>query len=166
MTLLFRIRMLVASAMPLVAVSLTAVPLMAQAAPSVSTPLPRTDLAALEVIRKDVWVHWFSGDTARLRRVLAPELVAISADAPHWQSLNETIAGSAKFKADGGKFVSVTFESNTTHHFRDVVVMFSHYAVVTERAGTRATQKGLATEVFVRTNGRWVHTSWQLDSTP
>jgi Domain of unknown function (DUF4440) len=161
-----RIRRWVAAALPFVALWFVSAPLMAQAAPSVSTPLSRTDLAALEVIRKDVWVHWFTGDTAQLRRVLAPELVAISADAPHWQTLDETIAGSAKFKAGGGRFVSVTFESNTVHHFRDVVVMFSHYAVVTERAGTRATQKGLATEVFVRTNGRWVHTSWQLDSSP
>ena len=161
-----RIRKWVAATLPFVAAWFVSVPLMAQAAPSVSTPLSRADLAALEVIRKDVWVHWFTGDTAQLRRVLAPELVAISAEAPHWQSLDETLAGAAKFKAGGGTFVSVTFDSNTIHHFRDVVVMFSHYAVVTERAGTRATQKGLATEVFVRTDGRWVHTSWQLDISP
>ncbi len=106
-----RMRRWVAAALPFVGLWFVSVPLMAQAAPSVSTPLSGADLAALEVIRKDVWVHWFTGDTAQLRRVLAPELVAISADAQHWQSLDETLAGSAKFKAGGGRFVSVTFES-------------------------------------------------------
>ena len=145
---------------------LTASPLAAQVAPRVTTTLSATELTALETIRRDVWVNWFSGDTAALRRVLGPELVAISTGAPHWQSLDETIAASAEFKAGGGHFVSVAFDSTMTHRFGETVVMFSHYAVVTESEGTRATQKGNATEVFVRTNGRWVHTSWHLDREP
>jgi ketosteroid isomerase-like protein len=138
-------------------------PLAAQAAPRVTATLAAPDLTALEVIRKAVWVDWFSGDTAALRRALAPELVALSPGAPHWQSLSQTIAASADFKAKGGKFVSVAFDSAMTHRFGDAVVMFSHYTVVTENADKRSTQKGRATEVFVRTNGRWVHTSWHLD---
>lgn len=138
-------------------------PLAAQAAPRVSTMLSAGELTALETVRKAVWVGWFSGDTAALHHALAPELVALSPGAPHWQSLSQTIAASADFKAKGGKFVSVAFDSATTHRFGDVVVMFSHYTVVTEHADKRSSQKGRATEVFVRTNGRWVHTSWHLD---
>lgn len=140
--------------------------LAAQAAPRVTTTLSATELTALEAVRKAVWVDWFSGDTMALRRVLGPELVAISAGAPYWQSLNETIAASAKFKAGGGKFVSVGFDSAMTHRFGETVVMFSRYSVVTENAEGRTTRKGRATEVFVRTNGRWVHTSWHLDGEP
>lgn len=139
-------------------------PLAAQAAPRVTTTLSATELTALEAVRKAVWVDWFSGDTAALRRVLGPELVAMSAGAPYWQSLGETIAASARFKAGGGKLVSVGFDSTTTHRFGETVVMFSRYTVVMENTEGRATQKGRATEVFVRTNGRWVHTSWHLDS--
>lgn len=146
-----------------VTLAVAGAPLVAQPAPRVATTLSAAELAALETIRKDVWISWFSGDTASLRRILAPELVAISPDGQ--QSLNESIAGAAKFKSSGGKFVSVTFNSNVTHRFGDVVVMFSHYAVVTERARKRATQIGRATEVFVRSSGRWVHTSWHLDQT-
>lgn len=135
----------------------------AQAAPRVTTTLSAAELTALESVRKAVWVDWFSGDTAALHRVLAPELVAIGGGAPHWQSLGQSLASSADFKATGGKFLSVAFDSAVTHLFGDVVVMFSHYTVVTENAGARSTQKGRATEVFVRTNGRWVHTSWHLD---
>lgn len=140
-------------------------PLAAQAAPRVAATLPPAELAALEAIRKDVWVHWFAGDTAALRRVLGPELIAISSDSPNFQSLDQTLIGSAGFKAGGGRLVSVAFDSTIIHRFDQVVVMFSHYAVEMESGGKRSTQKGRATEVFVRSNGRWVHTSWHLDVT-
>jgi ketosteroid isomerase-like protein len=143
-----------------------AAPLAAQAAPRVATALEGAELVALDAIRKDVWVHWFSGDTAALRRVLGPELVAISPDAPHWQSLRQTLDGSTQFTSSGARFISVDFDSTLTLRFGDVVVMFSHYRVVTESDGKRAAQAGRATEVFVRANGRWVHTSWHLDVLP
>ena len=140
--------------------------LAAQPAPRVATTLGAAELSELEAIRKSVWVDWFSGDTAALRRVLGPELVAMSPGEPHWQSLGESLDGSAGFKEGGGRFVSVAFDSSTVHRFGDVVVMFSHYRVVTENQGARSTLQGRATEVFVRANGRWVHTSWHLDETP
>ena len=86
----------------------------AQGAPRVAAPLPPAELKALEAIRKDVWVHWFTGDTAGLRRVLPPELIAISPDGTPWQTLEQTLEGSIKFKAAGNRFISVTFEG-TTH---------------------------------------------------
>ena len=138
----------------------------AQSAPAVSTTLPADELKSLSAIRHAVWVDWFTGDTAALRRVLTPELVAVSPGAPHWQSLSESLAASAAFKASGGRLISVTFDSATTHRFGETVVMFSHYLVVTERKGERSTQQGRATEVFVRRGTRWVHTSWHLDRYP
>jgi hypothetical protein len=140
-------------------------PLSAQAAPRVASRLSGSELTTLEAVRKAVWVDWFSGDTTALRHALGPELVAMGIGTPHWQSLDETIASSAKFKADGGRFVSVSFDSTTTHCFGNVVVMFSHFAVTTEGASGQTTRKGRATEVFVRSNNQWVHTSWHLDAT-
>jgi hypothetical protein len=140
--------------------------LVAQPAPRVTTELSPAAMRTLMPQRQAVWVDWFSGDTTALRRVLAPELVAMSPGAQHWQSLSESLAASAAFRAGGGRFVSVAFDSTSTHRFGETVVMFSHYAVVTERNGTRATQRGMATEVFVERQGRWVHTSWQLGQAP
>ena len=144
----------------------TATPLGAQAAPRVATTLPAAELRALDAIRKAVWVNWFNGDTAGLRRVLGPELIAISPDAPEWQSLDQTIAGSAGYKAGGGRLRSVVFDKTTVHRFGDVVVMFSHYALALEHDGKPVSQKGRATEVFVKHQGKWVHTSWHLDVIP
>jgi hypothetical protein len=138
----------------------------AQSAPRVATTIGGAELKDLEAVRKAVWVDWFSGDTASLRRALGPELVAMSPGAPYWQSLEETLASSAKFKAGGGRFLSVAFDSSTIHRFGNVVVMFSRYTVVTETNAERGTLQGRATELFVRANGRWVHTSWHLDETP
>jgi hypothetical protein len=146
------------------ALAAAASPISAQAAPRIAMALSGAELAGLEAVRKAVWVDWFSGDTASLRKVLGPELVAIVAGVPHWQSLEESLASSADFKAKGGKLVSVAFDSTVTHRFGETVVMFSHYSVVTESSSKRQTQKGRATEVFVRSNGRWLHTSWHLDA--
>lgn len=150
----------------LLAIAVSASTLAAQPAPAIAGSLPAPELAALDRIRKDVWVNWFAGDTAALRRVLTPDLVAISPDAPHWQNLEQTLAGSAGFKAGGGRLLSVAFDSTRVHRFGDVVVMFSHYRLVMQNDGREARQNGRATEVFVRRGGRWLHTSWQLDVVP
>jgi len=151
---------------PLLSVAIYGMSLQAQPAPRVATSLPAAELTALDRIRKDVWVNWFGGDTAALRRVLGPELVAIGPDTPHWQNLEQTLAASAGFRAGGGRLLSVDFDSTTVHRFGDVAVMFSHYRLALMHDGQRTAQKGRATEVFVRHGGRWVHTSWQLDILP
>ena len=145
------------------ALAAAATSLPAQAAPRIARTLSGAELAELEGVRKAVWVDWFTGDTVSLHKVLGPELVAIAAGVPHWHSLEQSLAASADFKANGGKLMSVSFDSTLTHRFGETVVMFSHYAVVTESGGKRQTQRGRATEVFVRSKGRWLHTSWHLD---
>lgn len=136
-------------------------PVSAQSSPLRSIPLSAEEHVTLQAMRKQVWVDWFSGNTDGLRGVLSPKLVAISPDG--WQSLDESIAGSVAFKNTGGRLMSVTFDHEVIHHFGDVVVMFSVYTLVTETQQKRAIQTGRATEVFVKSKGHWVHTSWHLD---
>lgn len=148
---------------PSLAIVALATSLAAQPAPRMGTPLAGAELRALELVRDSVWVHWFSGDTAGLRRVLSPELVAMSSGDTLWQSLDQTVSGAAEFKKGGGRFVSVAFDHKTTHHFNGTAVLFARYTIVTERGGKRRTERGRVTEVFVRSGARWVHTSWHLD---
>lgn len=150
----------------LLALAIAGATLSAQPAPAIATSLPAAELTALDRIRKDVWVNWFGGDTAALRRVLTPDLIAISPDLPHWQNLEQTLAASAGFKAGGGRLLSVDFDSTRVHRFGDVAVMFSHYRLVLKHDGQETRQRGRATEVFVRRHERWLHTSWQLDVLP
>lgn len=150
----------------LLAIAVAATNAAAQPAPAIATSLPAAERRELDGIRKAVWVNWFGGDTAALRRVLTPDLVAISPDMPHWQNLEQTLAASAGFKAGGGRLLSVDFDSTRVHRLGDVVVMFSHYRLVLRHDGQETRQKGRATEVFVRRGGRWLHTSWQLDVLP
>lgn len=140
--------------------------LAAQTAHRATTPLPQREVDALETLRRDVWVHWFGGDTAALRRVLAPELVAISPDSELWQDLEASVAGSARYKANGGSLAAVEFSNTTVHHANGVVIMFSRYAAHLVNNGAHTEQKGRATEVFVKSNGAWVHTSWHIDVDP
>jgi ketosteroid isomerase-like protein len=141
-----------------------ATPLTGQSAPRVATTLTKTELAELEVVRRKVWLDWFAGDTAALRQVLGPELVAVGTDSPHWQTLDQTLAASAWFKESGGRLLEISFDSTVVHRLGDVAVMFSHYAMRTSRSGTVNSRTGRVTEVFVRQRGRWVHTSWHLDA--
>ena len=141
-------------------------PLAAQAAPPVATSLTKGELKTLETLRRDVWIQWFAGDTAALRRVLVPELIAISPDSELWQGLEQTLEGSARFKAGGGSLAALEFSNTTVHRFNDVAVMFSRYSMHLLRNGQHSEQSGRATEVFVRVADEWVHTSWHLDVTP
>ena len=83
-------------------VLLAAAPPLTAQAPQVATSLSQGELKTLETLRRDVWIQWFAGDTAALRRVLVPELIAISPDSELWQGLEQTLEGSARFKAGGG----------------------------------------------------------------
>ena len=69
-------------------------------------------------------------------------------------------------RSSGREDVSVEFVDEIIPRFGETVVMFSHDVAVTENAIARSAQHGLATEVYVRTSGRWVHASWHLDRAP
>ncbi len=151
---------------PLLALAMTALalPLTAQSAPRATTTLPAAEFEKLQRLREDVWLAWFSGNLPRLRELLGPELVAVSPDSERWQSLEETLSGSAAFRERGNRLQTLSFEHTITHQFDRVVVMFSQYALEwSDAVGARTTQRGRATEVFVRVGSRWVHTSWHLD---
>ena len=80
------------------------------------------------------------------------------------QRVEKTFAG-RKLVIETGRMAKQASGSAVVQ-FGETVVMFSRYSVVTEGEKGRATRNGRATEVFVRTNGRWVHTSWHLDAEP
>jgi ketosteroid isomerase-like protein len=149
----------------LLCLGVLALPLRAQA-PRVARTLPDSDRVAVEQVRREVWNAWYAGDTLTLRRLVAPELVAVSPDAPHLIGRTETMREARRYHVGGGRLEALEFADTQAHGFGDVVVLFSRYAAVATSGGKTELQRGRATEIFVRTGGRWVQTSWHLDVTP
>jgi len=133
------------------------------ARPAPAGTLSAADLADLLRVRKSVWEQFFIGDTAGMRAVLSPSLIAITSSDTLWHGLEETLASSAAFAKGGGAVRGLTFTSDVVHNLGDVAVMFSQYRYERITNGASTTVRGHVTEVFVKRNGRWEHTSWHID---
>jgi hypothetical protein len=134
------------------------------AAPRVTSPVPGDIMSELVVLRRAVWSAWFSGDTAALRHYLGPELVAIGPDARPWHDFEGSVREAARFAASGGRLVSIEFPRTLGHRFGGAIILFSEYRATLQLDGATRVVDGRATEVFIRSGGRWVHTSWHLDA--
>ena len=118
-------------------------------------------------LREAAWRAWFAGDEPALMAMLPAEFIGINmADSPF--ASRERSAEQAKgFKAAGGRLVSLEFPETRAQVYGDVVVLYGRYAVVFEPGGGAATETvaGRLTELFVKRDGRWLHTGWHLDTT-
>lgn len=138
----------------------------ARVARRVVSPIAGHRFAELLTARRAVWEAWFTGDTATLRQHLAPELVAIGPDSRPWHTLAHSLEESERFAAGGTQLMGVAFPLTVPHRFGGTVVLFSEYRVTLVTGETIHALEGRATEVFVRSRRRWVHTSWHLDARP
>ena len=57
--------------------------------------VPASVRANLEKVRQDVWVAWFNNDQKRMDEIIAPELIAISAEDDNWQTKPGTMQSAA-----------------------------------------------------------------------
>ena len=133
----------------------------AQAAPLGSERVDSATRAQLNEARDAVWRSWFAADTASLSRLL-PD--AVAAGSPNgWQTRDSTVAESRRFASAGGRLVELRFDSTSIRLRGTVAVVQSRYHLVLDQRGTRTTQTGIATELFVRDRGRWVNPFWYLE---
>lgn len=142
------------------ALAINSATLVAQARPESTDMVSPTIRAQLLAARIAVWTAWFKGDSAALSKLL-PSAVA-AGDGGGWQSRAETMAASAQFAQEGGRLVSLTFDSTTISLHGDVAVLQARYRLVLRQKGTPHEEKGFATEVFVKQNGRWLNPLWNL----
>ena len=112
-----------------------------------------------------MWRAWFSGQTAALTKALPPELVTIEPDGS-FGTLKSNLDGSRGFAAGGGKLTRLVFPKTEVQAYGATVILYTTYEMDLLSEGKRTTQKGAATEVFVRQpDGRWVNAGWQLAPT-
>src|SRR5262249_58696164 len=120
------------------------------------------DRQALLAAREAVWRAWFAGDQSALAGLLPPELVTLESGSGDFGTRDSNLAGSAGFVASGGKLTRLTFPRTEIQAYGATAVLYTTYELDVLAGGATTTRRGAATEVFVRRDGRWINTGWQL----
>jgi hypothetical protein len=95
-------------------------------------------------------------------KVLPPELVTIGTSGS-FATRTASLEASRGFAAAGGRLTRLVFPRTEFQAYGATVILYSTYEMDLVTDGKAGTQRGAATEVFVRQPDRsWVHTGWQL----
>ena len=125
-------------------------------------PVDAKTRVELEQAREGVWRAWFAGDVAALERLIPAGLAAGSPGG--WEDRRTTLDGARRSAASGRRLVEIRFDSTMIRLRGNTAVMQAKYFYVLELPnGARDTTRGVATEVFVRQNQRWVNPFWYLE---
>jgi len=127
--------------------------------------LSDADKKALFTAREAVWRAWFAGDTAALSKLVPPELITIEPRSDTFGTHSSTLAGSRGFAASGGKLLRLVFPRTELQAYGNTAILYTTYEMDLQAEGKRTTERGAATEVFVRRDGEWINTGWQLART-
>ena len=118
-------------------------------------------------IREQAWRTWFANDRAGFERVVPDELIALGWDGGPWGDHKQTLADMADFATSGMQLTALEFPRNVFQRYGDAVILYTRFRLVlTDREGGAHETTGRGTEIFVRRNGRWIHTGWHLDKVP
>ena len=129
---------------------------------STRVELDSVSKAELLLARERIWRAWFANDSAELARLLPP--AAVAAEGPDgWEDRAAIIAGSKGFAASGGKLVRIAFFDTEVVSYGTTAIVHSRFELELESGGQRNRQTGLATEIFVRRDGRWINPMWILE---
>jgi len=112
--------------------------------------------------REAVWRAWFGGDTKALSTLLPPELVTVERATGDFGTLSSNLEGSKGFAASGGKLTRLAFPKTEVQAYGATAILYTTYELDLAASGKTTTQRGAATEIFVRRNGKWINTGWQL----
>jgi ketosteroid isomerase-like protein len=121
--------------------------------------------AAVLAAREAVWRTWYAGDVAALERLVPPELVTVGAGPGGFSTRELVLAGSRQFAASGAKLTRLAFPRTEFQAYGSMVILYTSYETDVTMNGQTRTERGLATEVFVQQDGRWLNTAWQLSPT-
>jgi hypothetical protein len=116
--------------------------------------------------RESVWRAWFTGDTDALTMMVPPELITIEPGSGTFGTRASTLDGSRGFAASGAKLTRLVFPRTEVQAYGSTVILYTTYEMDLLVSGKTSTERGVATEVFVRQNGRWLNTGWQLAPLP
>jgi ketosteroid isomerase-like protein len=121
---------------------------------------------AILAAREAVWRAFFAGDTAALMNLLPPELITIDPGSDRFGTRASNLEASRGFAAAGGKLTRLVFPRTEFQAYGQTVILYTTYELDLVSGGKTTTERGAATEVFVRQGDRWLNTGWQLAPTP
>jgi hypothetical protein len=125
-------------------------------------PIGDDEKKDLFAAREAVWRAWFAGDTKQLTSLLPPELITIEPSSRAFGTLKSNLEGSRGFAAGGGKLTRLVFPTTEIQAYGATVILYTTFDMDLLEDGKTRTERGAATEIFVRRNGRWINTGWQL----
>jgi hypothetical protein len=125
-------------------------------------PLGDAERKELLAAREAVWRAWFAGDTQRLTALLPPELITIDSQSEKFGTLPTNLEQSRQFASGGGRLTRLAFPTTELQAYGGTVILYTTYDMDLLVGGKTRTERGAATEVFVRRNGKWINTGWQL----
>ena len=115
-------------------------------------------------LREAAWRTWFGNDQEGFQRVVPEELVAMGWAGGTWDDREQTLRMMAEFAKGGQTLRTLEFPRNVFQRYGDVVILYTSFRLeLADAAGKSEEISGRGTEVFVRRNGRWIHTGWHLD---
>ena len=115
-------------------------------------------------LRERAWRTWFSNDQAGFQRVVPAELVAMGWNGGPWDDRAATLRRMAEFAKGGQTISTLEFTRNVFQQYGDVVILYTRFRLVLEAPdGALSETSGRGTEIFVRRDGKWIHTGWHLD---
>jgi len=116
--------------------------------------------------REAVWRSWFAGDSDALTRLVPPELITIEPSSDAFGTRASTVEASRGFAASGAKLTRLAFAHTDVQAYGMTAILYTTYELSIASGGKTTNERGFATETFVRQNGTWVNTGWQLAPMP
>ena len=136
-------------------------PLSAQRYGPAPDPATQREILAL---REAAWRTWFANDQEGFGKVVPDELVALGWDGGEWGDRAHAMAAMAEFAKRGMKLTTLEFPQNVFQQCGDAVVLYTRFRLVlTDSEGKSSESTARGTEIFVRRNGKWIHTGRPLD---
>ena len=123
-------------------------------------PLAEPQKRSLLEAREAVWRAWYGGDVAALERLLPRELITLHPGG--WGTYDSILKASAEFATSGGKLSRLAFPRTEFQQYGNSVIIYTSYELDIQQGGATRTEKGKATEIFLRRGGKWLNTGWQL----
>jgi ketosteroid isomerase-like protein len=121
-----------------------------------------SDRTAVLEAREAVWRAWFAGDIDRLEKLVPAELITIEPGSDTFGTRASNVEGSRRSAASGTKLTRLAFPRTEFQAYGHTVILYTTYELDLTTGGKTRTERGAATEIFVRHGDGWVNTGWQL----